>query len=186
MVSSLARHAQALAPSCGATSVLAIDGRAGSGKSTLGERLAGVLDCPLVSMEWLYPGWDGLHGGIELLCTQVLTPLSQHQNAYIPQYDWHGGIWGETRLLQPPPLLILEGFGCGARAATPYLGDLVWLELDEALRRQRALSREADGEVFALNWTRWAAQENALLDEDDIPSRASLIINTDGGDSRDE
>ncbi len=56
--------------------MLAIDGRTGSGKSTLAGRLAERLDAPIVQLEQLYPGWDGLQAGIDLLVEAVLVPLS--------------------------------------------------------------------------------------------------------------
>ena len=66
----------AASPRTGATCVLAIDGRSGAGKSTLAQALALALDAPIVALEDLYGGWDGLEGGVSLLLEAVLKPFA--------------------------------------------------------------------------------------------------------------
>ena len=68
--------------------MIAIDGRAGAGKTTLAGRLAERMDAPIVQLEQLYPGWDGLQAGIDLLVEAVLVPLSAGRVAQVPRYDW--------------------------------------------------------------------------------------------------
>jgi hypothetical protein len=60
----------------GKTRVIAIDGRSGAGKSTLADLLRADLEAPVVSLEYLYGGWDGLERGVDLLVSEVLEPLS--------------------------------------------------------------------------------------------------------------
>ena len=43
--------------------VVLLDGRSGSGKTVLAESLAPRLDAQLVSLDELYPGWEGLEAG---------------------------------------------------------------------------------------------------------------------------
>jgi uridine kinase len=160
----------------GRTRVLAIDGRSGSGKSTLAVALAARLGAPVVDLELIYPGWDGLEAGIELLVRDVLAPFAEGQPAAVPRYDWQHARFGEPWTLEPPPLVIVEGVGAGARAAAAYASLLVWVELADELRKERALAR--DGEQFRPHWQRWAAQEDALLARDDIPARADLVYSS--------
>jgi uridine kinase len=157
----------------GRTRVLAIDGRSGSGKSTLARALADRLDAPVVDLELIYPGWDGLEAGVELLVRDVLAPLAEGQPARVPRYDWEHARYGEPWTLDPPPLVIVEGVGAGARAAAVHASLLVWVELADGLRKERALAR--DGDLFGPHWQRWAEQEDALLARDDIPARADLV-----------
>ena len=180
-VDALVDRIPTLTPRCGDTTVVAIDGRAGSGKSTLAQALVERLHCPLVSMEALYPGWNGLQAGIASLHSSVLEPLAAGHIALVPQYDWLGHAWGSPQPLAPAPLIVLEGVGCGAQISTSSLSLLVWLELDEPTRRRRALSRVADGAVFAEHWNQWAEQEDALLATDPIPTRADFLWRTDDG-----
>src|SRR5579871_5666736 len=93
--------------------VLAIDGRSGSGKSTL----ALALGAPVVSLEDLYGGWDGLRPGIDRLVREVLEPLRAAGRAGVPRWDWRAGRWERPRELARPALLVVEGAGAGALAA---------------------------------------------------------------------
>ena len=106
----------------------------------------------------------------------MLAPLAAGRTAEIPRYDWAEGRWAEGYSLAPPPLLVVEGVGAGALRAAPYLSLLVWLELGDESRKQRALER--DGEVFRPHWERWAAQERAMLARERTSERADLVLDT--------
>lgn len=163
-------------PRCGKTRVLGIDGRSGSGKTVLATALAAELGAPVVALEYLYGGWDGLERGIDLLVSEVLAPLAAGRTALVPRYDWAGGAWGEPWALDPPELLIVEGVGAGARRAATHENLLVWLESPMSVRKKRALDR--DRETFGPHWDRWAAAEDALLARERTPDRADLVIHT--------
>lgn len=162
-------------PRAGRTRVLAIDGRSGSGKSSLARDLADRLDAPIVQLEQLYPGWDGLQAGVDLLVEAVLVPLSAGLVAQVPRYDWLSGRFIEPWPLDAPPLVIVEGVGAGARAAATFATVLVWLELAPELRQERAFAR--DGDLYRPHWQRWAAQEDLLLAREQTPSRADVVLN---------
>src|SRR5215471_8082654 len=98
-------------PRAGRTRVLAIDGRSGAGKTVLAKRLASELNAPVLSLEDLYGGWDGLERGIGLLVSEVLEPLAAGRAALVPRYDWVAGEWAEPVALEPPEVLIVEGVG---------------------------------------------------------------------------
>lgn len=162
------------APRAGRTRVVAIDGRSGSGKTSLAAALRERLPAPVVALEDLYGGWDGLEHGIDLLVSEVLGPLAAGQPARVPQYDWVTGDWAAPELLEPPEALIVEGVGAGARRAAAFESLVVWLEVPAGVRRKRAIDR--DGETFAPHWERWAAQEDAMLARERTPDRADIAI----------
>ena len=172
----LARLLREAPPRAGRTRVLAIDGRSGSGKTMLAEALQAELTAlaPLVTMEDLYGGWDGLENGISLLVREVLRPLAAGRAAVIPSYDWAARTWRSPRVLQPPELLIVEGVGAGARAAAAFESVVAWLEAPADVRKERALDR--DGELFAPFWDQWAAQEEQMLARDGTAARADMVI----------
>jgi uridine kinase len=171
------REALAGAPArVGSTRVVAVDGRSGAGKSLLAARLRSGLGAPVVSLEDLYGGWDGLENGIDLLVSEVLEPLAGGRPARVPRYDWVARRWAAPVALDPPELLIVEGVGAGARRAAGYESLLVWLEAPPSVRRKRALDR--DGETFAPHWEQWAAQEDAMLARERTPERADLLLET--------
>jgi para-aminobenzoate synthetase len=154
--------------------VVAVDGRSGAGKTSLATTLQAALGAPVVSLEYLYGGWDGLERGIDLLVATVLEPLAAGRAARVPRYDWIAAGWDTPWTLEPPEVLIVEGVGAGARRAAAYESALVWMEEPAPVRKKRALDR--DGETFAPYWDAWAAQEDAMLARERTPERADVII----------
>jgi hypothetical protein len=161
-------------PRSGRTCVVAVDGRSGAGKTSLAAGLRAELAAPVVTLEELYGGWDGLERGIDLLVSEVLGPLSAGWAARVPRYDWGAGAWDAPWVLEPPAVLIVEGVGAGARRAAAYESALVWMEVPDSVRKSRALDR--DGETFAPHWDAWAAQEDALLARERTPERADVVV----------
>lgn len=161
-------------PRAGVTRVIAVDGRSGAGKTSLAGILRDALAAPVVSLEDLYGGWDGLEHGIDLLVSEVLEPLTAGRAALVPRYDWVAKKWAEPVSRDPPEILIVEGVGAGARRAAAYASVLVWLEATPVIRKKRALDR--DGETFAPHWDQWAAQEDAMLAREHTPERADVLI----------
>ncbi len=170
----LAALLSAAAPRAGGTRVLAIDGRSGSGKSTLAAAVAARTGAPVVSMEQLYGGWDGLRDGIRRLVQDVLLPLAAGERVCAPRYDWSGACWLDPQPLGAPDTLVVEGVGSGALDAAPHLAVLAWIELPEAIRRERAMER--DPGIYDGHWERWRAQEDAYLLTDGTRERAQVIL----------
>lgn len=147
--------------------VLIIDGRSGSGKTSLADRAVAAarraeLDPQLLHVEDLYPGWDGLDAGSRALA-EVLASRTYRR------YDWFAEEFGERVVIGPELPLIIEG--CGAltpeslAAAQSFAGPRgrvvsLWLECPAPERRERAIAR--DGETYAPHWRRWAQQEDTL------------------------
>jgi uridine kinase len=179
-VVAIAELARRAGPSAGKTRVIAIDGRSGAGKTSLTAGLRVELGAPVVSLEDLYGGWDGLERGIDLLVCEVLEPLSAGRAARVPRYDWGAAAWATPWVLEPPEILIIEGVGAGARRAAAHESVLVWITAAEAVRKKRALDR--DGATFAPYWDIWAAQEDAMLAREHTPDRADFIITATGAD----
>jgi uridine kinase len=136
-----------------------IDGRSGSGKTTYATALAARTGAQLLSLDDVYPGWDGLEAGEAHVLEHVLRALAQGRPPRWRSWNWvddEPGLWHE---LDPARDLIIEGCGAISPAARALAHWAVWVELaDDAERRRRAIAR--DGEAFARNWDRWARQED--------------------------
>jgi hypothetical protein len=163
---------------CGTTKLVCIDGPSAAGKTRLAAALAAALGdppqlAPVVSMDELYPGWDGLAAGVARLRTEVVAPLAAGRDAGYRRWDWARGTYGERRDLGVPPLLIVEGVGAGA---VPGVALLVWLDAPEEVRYRRAMGR--DGSTYAPYWTRWAAQERAHFAAEGTATRADIRLVT--------
>ncbi len=164
------------APACGRTRVVAVDGPSGSGKTTLADRLADALGAPVVRMDDLYPGWDGLEAAVPLLDAAVLAPLALTGHARYRTWDWARSRWGEHRDLDDPRVLVVDGVGSSAGAAARRLTVAVWVEADREVRFERGMTR--DGEAYRPHWARWARQEDALFAADRTRERADVVLDT--------
>ncbi|MBO1766268.1 hypothetical protein JOB34_05525 [Allobranchiibius sp. GilTou38] len=157
--------------------VVAIDGRGGAGKSSLAALVAPLLDdAPVVHMDDIYPGWDGLARAVPLLVEQVLAPLARGERAAYRRYDWVAGAYAETLVVPPQRYVVVEGVGSSVGAARAYADVRVWVQAPTDLRRRRGEDRDGGG--FAGHWERWAAQETSLFDADGTPEHAHLTIET--------
>lgn len=176
----LAARATQLEPKAGATVIVAVDGRAGAGKTTFGEALAGELGAVHVDIENAYPGWDGLEEGARLAREELLVPIAAGEPGVLPQWDWLASRPGEPLVVEPSEFLVLSGTGSGAAANGPYLSLLVWMELEDDERRRRALER--DGEIFELHWDEWSRQVEEHLDREQTRGRADAVVDTSGAE----
>lgn len=162
--------------------VLAVDGPAGSGKTTFAALLADELQrCtgqvpPVVHTDDLCEGWNGLPGVPGKLTSQVLEPLASGSAGRYRRWDWVGSRPGEEMVVPSADWVVVEGVGCGATPCRPHLSALAWLEADVATRRGRALQR--DGEIFAPHWDAWAEAEKELFAANLTRSSATLVLRT--------
>lgn len=148
-----------------------IDGRSGSGKTTLAQQL--VQQNPgaqLVRLDDLYPGWDGLRAASDHVADSVLNPAALRWQ----RWDWQVGAPAEWHQLDATRPIIVEGAGALTRRSAALATLRVWVELDAATRKQRALAR--DGDTYAPHWDRWAAQEDEHLARENPRDLADLVI----------
>jgi para-aminobenzoate synthetase len=169
-------------PRCGDTTVVAIDGRSGAGKTTLALGVAADLrsygTMAIVHMDHLYPGWDGLAESSDLLATRILEPISRASTAAYARWDWKAGGWGGTTALEPTDFLVIDGSGSSVGPARPYTAVGVFVDADPMLRMSRGLAR--DGDTYRPHWQRWAAQEDTVFAADETRAHADLVIDTTG------
>lgn len=156
--------------------IIAVDGRSGAGKTTVATALAAALRCPILTVDDLCPGWDGL-SQVPALLAATLEPLAQGRTGQFRRYDWIAGEPGGDVRLPPTDWLVVDGVGSGSLLCRPSLSYLIWIEADEAQRKERALAR--DGAVFARVWDRWAAQESALFEQEQTAAAADAVLTED-------
>jgi uridine kinase len=161
----------------GGTRVLAIDGPSGAGKTSLAAAVRAALGPgPVIHLDDLYPGWDGLAESIPRLVEWVLRPLAEGRPPRYRRYDWGRARYAEWIEVPPAAVLIVEGAGAGSLPAAPYLSLLVWLDSPASNRFERAMAR--DGESYRPHWQRWAHQEERYFAEHDPRGRADLSLDT--------
>lgn len=173
-LSRLAELLPGLEPGCGAVRVVAVDGHAGAGKTTLAASLAAELGgAPVVHMDDLATHREPF-GWTTRLAEQVLAPLARGERAVHATYDWTERRFRGTREIRPAPVVLLEGVGTGRAAVRPHLSLLLWLEVEPATARRRGLAR--DGEELAHFWTGWTRAEDAHFAADPSRPYADLLV----------
>lgn len=166
-LSGLAREIGALPPSLGPVRVIGIDGHAGSGKTTFAGALSEALGgAPVLRLDDVASHAE-LFDWVGRLRAQVLEPLAAGRPAHWAPYDWVERRFGPERVLEPGPVLLVEGVGAGRRALRPHLARLLWMETPRAKSWGRGRSR--DGRELSDFWDGWERAELAHFADD--PSR---------------
>ncbi|MFF8954933.1 uridine kinase [Streptomyces sp. NPDC014894] len=168
-----ARTLRALPPSCGPVRLIAVDGHAGSGKSTFAARLAAALErpagaapVPVLHLDDL-ASHDELFDWTDRMLRQVIEPLARGTAARYAPYDWVERRFTPARPLPAAPVVLVEGVGAGRRALRPYLAALLWMERDAESSWSRG--RRRDGSALTAFWDGWTAAETRHFSAD--PSR---------------
>ncbi|WP_205687495.1 uridine kinase family protein [Cellulomonas endophytica] len=168
----------------GAARLVAVDGPAGSGKTTLaaavadGLRAAGAT-VSVVHLDDLYEGWSGLEGSLwPRLEAQVLAPVARGEDGLFVRWDWTAGRFADRVRVPAPDVLVVEGCGSGRRAADAHATLLVWVEAADDLRLARGLER--DGQDARGHWERWMRDEAAHFARERTRARAHVHVDADG------
>lgn len=175
-----ARCLRSLPPSCGPVRLIAIDGHAGSGKSTFAARLAAAIGgAPVVHLDDL-ASHDELFAWTDRLREQVLGPFSRGESARYAPYDWTARRFGPARTLEPADVVLIEGVGAGRRGVRPALARLLWMDTDRERAWERG--RRRDGPALAEFWDGWtAAEARHFADDPSHPFADTVIRQFPGG-----
>lgn len=172
----LAAELLLLPPSCGPVRLVAVDGHAGSGKTTFAGRLSAALGgAQVVHLDDLATHAEPF-GWVERLRTQLLEPLERGEEAVHRVYDWTLRRFDAERVVPPADVVLIEGVGAGRRELRPWLARLIWMELGAP--EARARGEERDGPELAEFWAGWARAEQAHFLAD--PSRPWAELRVDG------
>ena len=164
--------------------VIAIDGRCGSGKTTLAGRLAARWDCTLLHADdfFLRPeqrtsarlAQPGGNFDRERFYAEALAPLLAGQDALYRPYDCHAGC------LQPPvaaplrPVILAEGSYC----CHPDLWGCYDLHVFVTAPLEVRLARLArrPGVDLAAFRTRWIPLEEAYFAAERLEERCDILV----------
>ena len=167
--------------------LIAIDGRCGSGKTTLAEKLSGKMDMNLIHADHFFlqphqrtserlavPGgnidWERL--------SQVLEMVSQGEGFSYCPFDCHRQDFGETLTFLPKKLNIVEG----SYSCHPQLWERYHLHifLDVSEEEQIFRIRQRNGEeMLKMFQARWIPLEEKYFAEYKIQSRCEHSFSTE-------
>lgn len=168
-------HVRSRPARLGSTRLVCIDGPAGSGKTTLATQVAELSGATVVHLDDLYPGWEGLFE-VDRHVLDLLGPLAGGRSGYYRRFDWSAYEFAESRVVEPAPLLVLEGVGSGNRGWRNLVSTLVWVEAPEDVRLARGLAR--DGESVRDRWEQWIRDETRLFARERTRDAADLVLTT--------
>jgi uridine kinase len=143
------------------TTLIAIDGVAGSGKTTLASKLAQDLtESSVVSMDDLYDGWNNpLSQKLTArVISQLLEPVSKELPVIYQIFDWKLNRFSDFKTIPQSEYLILEGVGAAQREFRPYINKIIWIECDPNLGFNRVIAR--DGEQVEQEMIKFLIDQN--------------------------
>lgn len=166
--------------------VVAIDGRCGSGKSTLGELMEQVFDCRVFHMDDFYlpknrraENWMSVPGGnmdLERFKREVLKPVFAGEEVLYRPFDCSTGSLGAGEHFPPSPLTVIEGsYSHHPDLEAPY--DLkIFLTCEKGEQRRRLMIRE--GDYFPTFEALWMPLEEQYIRLCRIEERGAVIFDT--------
>ena len=161
------------------TRIIAIDGPAGAGKTTLANRVAGSFPenpVSIIHMDDLYAGWDdALTPTLTRTLEQnIARPASQGKGIEYRKFDWLAKSFGDFVKLSLPSLLILEGVGSGQKEIRKYLDQLIWIDIESEIGLNRVLQR--DGEYLETEMRIWQMRESEHFKQDNTRDCATIRV----------
>ena len=168
-------------PRCGNTHIIAIDGRAGAGKTTLANELTLALSAhrhvTLIHLDEIYAGWDlAISDVLTNSLSLILTSISTNKPIDVPIYDWAAGRFNSTREIAPCDLIIIEGVGSAQRIVRELATVTIWIDIDAKTGLQRVLDR--DGIAIEEQMSYWQIREEKHFRADATRENADFILST--------
>jgi uridine kinase len=158
----------------GPTRLVAIDGPGGAGKSTLAQQLSEAAGgAPVVHTDDFAAADNPIDWWPRLL-RQVIEPLVRGEPARYQRYDWASEELAEWRIVEPAPIVIVEGVSAGRIEWAAHLSFVIWIETPREERLRRGIER--DGADAAGFWERWMSEEDTHYKKDPTRARADLVL----------
>ena len=172
--------------------VIAVDGRGGSGKTTLAEAIGRAVPGAVVVHTDDIAWWHSRFGWDDLMIDGVLTPYREGRDVRYQPPAWAPR--GRTGFVEVPaaaPLVIVEGVGASRRELAPLIDVAIWVQCDyvaakaRGIRRDRAERPDLDEAGALREWEEWEAEEVPFFLDDRPWERADYVIRAEGSAVRD-
>jgi hypothetical protein len=161
----------------GRPAIIAVDGRQGSGKTTVAGRLAALTPGTAVVHSDDVAWWEAFFDWEQLMITGVLEPVRRGEAVDFRPPAWEArGRQGSIVVPSGAPLVVLEGVGTSRRSLMPYIDGAIWVQSDLAESRRRGLERDGDKQSDVDLWDEWENEEQPFLAEDRPWERAAAIV----------
>jgi uridine kinase len=159
-------------------SLIAIDGRAGAGKTTLAARFFKELSADktveVIHMDDLYNGWENaLDEGLTQTLESIVSAHNNGVSIEIDIFNWQSMSFDSKAMINPVDILILEGVGAGQKVVRDAGATLYWLDIDAEEGLQRVLNR--DGNQIASQMKQWQISQEIHFMRDKTRENAEHI-----------
>lgn len=160
-------------PRCGPVRVVAIDGGAAAGKTSLATELARRLPgTSILHTDDLVDGWSGQFTFWPRLRAEVLEPLAAGRPGRYRRFDWTAGHFDGWVAVPVPRILIVEGVSA-IDACGVWLSLGLFLDVPRQVRARRWAER--DGAALP-QWRTWLDNEDAYFAAGNPSSSAVLRL----------
>jgi uridine kinase len=161
--------------------VIAIDGPAGAGKTTLAHEiflaLSTKMSVQVIHMDDLYDGWDNaLTKDLSAILKYLVGQHEEKLPAKIQRYSWERFAFGESELLPVTDLLILEGVGSADSELEDHLAAVIWMEIDPEDGLKRVVNR--DGLQVQEQMEKWLRTQAEYFLQHSTREKADFILTT--------
>ncbi|WP_271813543.1 uridine kinase family protein [Clostridium beijerinckii] len=167
--------------------VIAIDGRCGGGKSSLGAMLAEWFDCSLFHMDDFFlpprmktkerlaePGGN-VH--YERFQEEILNPLKNNESAVYRKYLCNKGELSQPIKVEPKNLTIVEGSYSLHPTLKDYYDYKIFITIDPKVQHERILKRNGEEKLQDFI-NKWIPLEEHYFTELDIENKCDIILDT--------
>ena len=183
MTASLRKLLESTAPKVGNTLFIAIDGRGGSGKTTLAALLMKKLNAQLIQTDD-FASWDNPYDWSRLLIERVFEPIQNGAKTLnYPRSKWWENHQPEPVVDQPvTKIMILEGVSSLRKEFHDYISIGIFVNTPRETCLQRGIERDINNdtgktkvEITAM-WENWAAAEDEYINRDNPQEYAHIVI----------
>jgi len=159
--------------------LLAIDGPAGSGKTTLAAKLQSehqlTSTVQVVHMDDLYNGWENaLSKDLTLKLSEIIQAHKAGKDFKISRFNWSTMKFDEAELIHATEVLILEGVGAGQKIVRDAGAKTYWIEVAPEIGLQRVLDR--DGHHLRDLMVKWQINQDAYFNVDQTAKNCEIKL----------
>lgn len=168
-------------PKSGQTHVIAIDGRAGSGKTTFADNLGLYLSrkrkIEILHLDEIYSGWDTALGeNLTLTLNSIISTLRECKSPTLDIYNWGSSAFDSKRTIPTCDVLIIEGVGSAQRIVRDVSTVSIWLEIDPRIGLERVLAR--DGREIEAQMSAWQISEEKHFISESTKENVDFVFST--------
>lgn len=143
--------------------LLAIDGPAGAGKTTLAAKLSLEYSehstVQTIHMDDLYNGWENALGShLTDTLARITSAYSAGLDCAIAIFNWHTMSFDREEIVRPTDYLIIEGVGAAQSIVRQAGAVTYWIDVEPEIGLQRVLAR--DGAQIEEQMRKWQIQQD--------------------------